>query len=54
VEGLRDEDKDIICPCVYAKPDLEEYGQCYCGLYLTKELFASGKQTGSIPERRPE
>ena len=53
-EGVREEDKDIICPCEYAKPDLEEYGQCYCGLYLTKELFASGKQTGSIPERRPE
>ncbi len=53
-DGVREEDKDIICPCEYAKPDLEEYGHCYCGLYLTKEFFESDKPTGSIPERRPE
>jgi ferredoxin-thioredoxin reductase catalytic chain len=53
-DGIREEDKDIICPCEYAKPDIEEYGHCYCGLYLSKAFFASGKQTTSIPERRPE
>jgi ferredoxin-thioredoxin reductase catalytic subunit len=52
-DGVREEDKDIICPCEYAKPDLEEYGHCYCGLYLTKEFFASGKQFNYIPDRRP-
>ena len=53
-DGIREKDKDIICPCVYAKPDLEEFGHCYCGLYLTKEFFASGKKPEYIPERRPE
>jgi ferredoxin-thioredoxin reductase catalytic subunit len=45
-------DRDIVCPCVYAAPDIGETGQCFCGLYL-----APGKdpgEVGSIPERRPE
>jgi len=52
--GTRSRDRDIICPCVYCKPDQEEYGHCYCGLYFTKEFFASGKKPSSLPERRPE
>lgn len=52
--GKKDLDKDIICPCDYCVPDQKEYGHCYCGLYLTKEFAASGQQTNSIPERRPE
>lgn len=47
-------DKDIRCPCVYVWPDIEEYGQCYCGLYLSHAFVASGRQPESIPERRPE
>lgn len=53
-DGIREKDKDIICPCKYCRPDQEEYGHCYCGLYLTKEFFDSGKKPQSIPERRPE
>lgn len=52
--GDRDRDKDIICPCEYCRPDQEEYGHCYCGLYLTKEFFETGRLPVSIPERRPE
>jgi ferredoxin-thioredoxin reductase catalytic subunit/glutaredoxin len=50
--GGRQEDKDIVCPCDYAPPDIEEYGHCYCGLYLSSEFAASGKNPSSIPERR--
>lgn len=50
--GIKENDKDIICPCRYCRPDQEEYGHCYCGLYLTKEYFATGKEPASIPERR--
>ena len=32
--GDREWDKDIICPCVYREPDVEEYGSCYCNLYV--------------------
>ncbi|MEI6079419.1 MAG: ferredoxin-thioredoxin reductase catalytic domain-containing protein [bacterium] len=49
----REKDKDITCPCVYSWPDIKEFGHCYCGLYMSQAFFESGKQPGSIPERRP-
>ena len=52
--GSREADKDIICPCAYCRPDLEEYGHCFCALYLTEDFFNSGKEPSGIPERRPE
>lgn len=45
-------DADIICPCHYCRPDQEKYGHCFCGLYLTKEYYATGQEPSSIPERR--
>ena len=27
--GKKDEDLDIVCPCDYRDPDLDEYGTCY-------------------------
>ena len=51
-DGIRDRDKDIVCPCAYCRPDQEEFGHCYCGLYLTQAFFATGKKPTSIPERR--
>ena len=52
-DGSKELDKDIICPCDYCRPDMEEFGHCYCGLYLTQEFFKSGKEPIGIPERRP-
>lgn len=51
--GKKDADLDIICPCDYRDPDLEEYGVCYCSLYVSREIKSGGKQAASIPERRP-
>ncbi|MHA1301981.1 MAG: ferredoxin-thioredoxin reductase catalytic domain-containing protein [Candidatus Helarchaeota archaeon] len=51
--GDKDKDRDIICPCQYAEPDIKEYGYCFCSLYLSKEYFEKGEQPVSIPERRP-
>ena len=51
--GEHDRDADIICPCSYAQADIEEFGQCFCGLYLDETTAARGT-AGSIPERRPE
>ena len=46
-------DRDIICPCLYAREaDVEEYGHCYCGLFFDRDFDMSGK-IGMIPERRP-
>ena len=52
--GDREKDRDISCPCRYAKQDIEEYGHCYCGLFLSREAAASGKLPGAIPDRRPD
>ena len=51
--GAREEDLDIICPCDYRDPDLNEYGACYCSLYVSENVLKGEKEVGSIPERRP-
>jgi len=51
--GSREGDKDVICPCVYSKADIQEYGHCYCALFFSPSFYASGKEYGPIPERRP-
>lgn len=53
-EGISEDDKDLICPCDYCVPDQEEFGHCYCGLYLTQSFAESRAMPSSIPERRPE
>lgn len=50
----REWDKDIICPCVYRSPDVEEYGSCYCGLYVSRAWNEGSIPTDVyVPERRP-
>lgn len=49
----REKDKDIICPCTYRGPDVEEYGSCYCSLYVSKEWNEGDIPHMHIPERRP-
>jgi len=51
--GDRDGDKDIICPCVYREPDVEEYGSCYCNLYVSKAWNENKIEHEYVPERRP-
>lgn len=51
--GNKENDKDIICPCVYRVPDVEEYGSCYCNLYVSEEWNQNKISHEPIPERRP-
>jgi len=51
--GVKQEDLDIICPCDYRDPDLNEHGACYCALYVSQEVLDGKKEVSSIPERRP-
>ena len=51
--GDREKDKDIICPCIYRKPDVEEYGSCYCNLYVSREWNEGLVEHQYVPERRP-
>jgi ferredoxin-thioredoxin reductase catalytic subunit len=50
--GNRQDDLDIICPCDYRDLDLNQYGTCYCGLYVSSKLINSNRKPSSIPERR--
>ena len=49
----KNKDLDVICPCYYRDSDLEEFGACYCALYVSDEWIEGKKKHGSIPERRP-
>lgn len=49
--GKLESDRDIICPCDYRDPDVQEYGACYCRLYVNKKVYES-KDLPSVPERR--
>jgi len=49
----KEEDLDIICPCYYRDPDLNEFGACYCALYVSDEVIRGEKMIESISERRP-
>lgn len=49
----KEHDKDIICPCVYRKPDVIEYGSCFCSLYVSKDWNDEKIPHVYVPERRP-
>lgn len=51
--GDPQKDRDITCPCTYNVPDQQEYGHCFCGLFLSREFAATEKVPQQIPERRP-
>jgi ferredoxin-thioredoxin reductase catalytic subunit len=51
--GVKAEDLDIICPCDYRDADVAEYGTCYCGLYVAKNVYENKLGIKPIPERRP-
>ena len=51
--GDRDNDRDIICPCVYREPDVAEFGSCYCNLYVSEEWNEGSVDQVYVPERRP-
>ena len=52
--GIRDLDRDLICPCDYAPLDVKEFNACYCNLYLHPDFYDSGEIYVLVPERRPE
>ena len=46
-------DGDMICPCEYRDADVDEYGMCYCGLFVSEEIRDDPGRLAPIPERRP-
>lgn len=51
--GDKQADLDIICPCDYRDDDLNEYGACYCGLYVSERIATQKLSVPVVPERRP-
>jgi ferredoxin-thioredoxin reductase catalytic subunit len=51
--GDREADRDIYCPCVYREPDVQEFGSCYCNLYVSQAWNDGTLPQAYIPERRP-
>ncbi|MFN2110562.1 MAG: ferredoxin-thioredoxin reductase catalytic domain-containing protein [Anaerolineae bacterium] len=52
-DGVREKDLDIICPCDYRDPDLDEYGACFCALYVSDAIRDGEQELEPVPERRP-
>jgi ferredoxin-thioredoxin reductase catalytic subunit/glutaredoxin len=50
--GDREKDKDIVCPCVYREPDVQEFGSCYCNLYVSRDWNEGAIERHLVPERR--
>lgn len=50
--GEKQDDLDIICPCDYRDEDINEFGACYCGLYLSELSIKKGNPAPVVPERR--
>jgi ferredoxin-thioredoxin reductase catalytic subunit len=50
--GDYEQDKDIVCPCVYREADVKEYGTCFCGLYVSEDWNQGTIPHEVVPERR--
>jgi len=51
--GKFEYDRDILCPCDYRDADVQEFGACYCGLYVRKDIYEGKAELQPVPERRP-
>ncbi|TKB24829.1 glutaredoxin [Desulfopila sp. IMCC35006] len=51
--GVRENDRDIICPCIYREPDVAEFGSCFCSLYVSADWYTGKVKRQIVPERRP-
>ncbi len=51
--GVKEMDLDITCPCDYRDADVDEWGACYCALYVSQDVLDGKAEAHAIPERRP-
>jgi len=51
--GVKEDDIDIICPCDYRDADVEEFGACFCALYVSEIVYKGDKPVEPVIERRP-
>lgn len=51
--GVRTEDADIICPCEYREADVQEFGACYCHLFVDAAHKDDPNFFPEMDDRRP-
>lgn len=51
-KGVREQDRDIICPCAYREADVRDFGACYCALYVSRDWNEGLREQVEVPERR--
>lgn len=51
--GQREAGQDIICPCEYRAADVDEFGACYCQLYVPQEWNEDRLPHVLVSEQRP-
>ncbi|MCL2687254.1 MAG: ferredoxin:glutaredoxin reductase [Methanobrevibacter sp.] len=50
--GDKEKDLDLVCPCDYRDDDLNDYGACFCALYVNQNVLDGKQKLKSIPDRR--
>jgi ferredoxin-thioredoxin reductase catalytic subunit len=40
VTGYKEQDRKIICPCIYHKDEIKSMGHCRCALFVAKKSSA--------------
>lgn len=46
-------DADIVCPCEYSAADVNEFGACFCTLFVSEAYRDDTGFFPDVPERRP-
>jgi len=49
--GDHEVDKPIICPCIYRKDDVINYGTCYCNLFVTVKNKDADVTDVKVPDK---
>lgn len=49
----KEKDTDIVCPCEYRDADVEEYGACFCTLFVSEAHRDDPDFYPDVDERRP-
>jgi ferredoxin-thioredoxin reductase catalytic subunit len=50
--GEYHQDVSLICPCDYRDQDINDFGACYCGLFVSQEVTKGKKEVIPIPDRK--
>jgi ferredoxin-thioredoxin reductase catalytic subunit len=47
--GVKKYDADIICPCEYRDADVDEFGMCFCCMFVNEKIKKKSISAGTDP-----